>query len=190
VNTQTHVLMGAALFGSAASSGQTLAAAAGGLAPDLPMIAMVLGARWIMRHSPREIFGTLYFSPSWQGWLAPWHSIPFWVAGSATSWAAGTGAALAFAASGLAHVVCDFFLHHTDAHRQFWPFSDWRFRSPLSYWDNAHHGRLIRALELVLAASFSALLIYQHASPTWLVGLGAILALYAMQIAYFLRALG
>ena len=96
---------------------------------------------------------------------------------------------MAFAASGLAHIACDFFLHHTDAHRQFWPFSDWRFRSPLSYWDSAHYGRVFRPFELGLAAIFTVLLMAEQPSPVLLAGFAAILALYVLQIAYFLRAL-
>jgi len=189
MNTQTHVLMSAALFGSAASAGQTFAAAAGGLAPDLPMISMVIAARWILRKSPREIFGTLYFSPSWQLGLAPWHSIPLWAGGLAAAVVAGGGVTIAFAASGLVHVVCDLFLHHSDAHRQFWPLSNWRFRSPVSYWDNAHYGHLFRPFEFVLAAGFTVSLMVEHTSPVWLAGLAVILALYAAQMVYFMRAL-
>jgi len=138
MNTQTHVLMGAVLFGGTVSGGQTAAAVVGGLLPDLPAILMVVWARWWAARSPREIFGTLYFSRRWQVLLAPWHSVPLWGAGVALGWASASPVLIAFAASGLIHVGIDFFLHASDAHRHFWPFSDWRFESPVSYWDSAH----------------------------------------------------
>lgn len=34
----------------------------------------------------------------------------------------------------LLHACADFPLHHDDAHRQFYSFSDFRFASPISYW--------------------------------------------------------
>jgi len=33
------------------------------------------------------------------------------------------------------HALFDFPLHHDDGHRHFWPFSEFRFDSPVSYWD-------------------------------------------------------
>lgn len=187
MNTQTHMLMGAALFGSAADESLTAAAVLGGLAPDLPMILMVLGARWVQRKSPREIFGTLYFLDGWQRLLAPWHSLPLWGAGLAAGWAAGSKLAIAFAASGLLHIAIDFFLHAHDAHRQLWPFSNWRFQSPVSYWDSRFHGRLFRQFELVLMMALAVALLVQH----WSLWAGAVVAvvvvLYGAQLSYFWR---
>jgi len=187
MNTQTHALMGAALFGSTLSDGQTAAAVAGGLAPDLPLILMVMGARWIAGRSPREIFGNLYFSETWQRWLAPWHSLPLWGGGLALGWWTASPIALACAASGLIHAVIDFFLHVDDAHQHFWPFSAWRFRSPVSYWDPRHYGRLFQPFELALAFGFTLLLLHQYRSPLAIAVLGAALALYSVQIFFFLR---
>ena len=180
--------MGAALFGSTLSGGQTAAAVAGGLAPDLPLILMVLGARWIERRSPREIFGKLYFSATWQRWLAPWHSLPMWGGGLGFGWAAASPVAMAFAASGLVHAVIDLFLHVDDAHQHFWPFSAWRFRSPVSYWDPRHHGRLFRPFELVLAVGLTVQLLIQHHSLWAITGLCAVLTFYLAQIAYVMKA--
>jgi hypothetical protein len=58
-------------------------------------------------------------------------------------------------ASLLLHTVGDFLLHHTDAHRHFFPFSDWKFYSPISYWDPSHFGAAAAVIEglVVLAGS-------------------------------------
>jgi hypothetical protein len=55
----------------------------------------------------------------------------------------------------LLHVFGDLPLHHDDAHRHFFPFLDWRFRSPVSYWDPAHRGAWASLVEftVVLAAA-------------------------------------
>ena len=54
-------------------------------------------------------------------------------------------------AAALLHLTFDLPFHHDDDHPHFWPFSDWRFTSPLSYWDPAHDGRVIALAEVGLA---------------------------------------
>jgi LexA-binding, inner membrane-associated putative hydrolase len=176
MNTQTHALMGAALLGSAQSLSNTWAAVAGGLAPDVPMIVMVASARWIGGKSGREIFGTLYF-------------LPLWTLALTLALALGWSSAAVFAASGLLHIALDFFLHHDDAHRQFWPLSNWRFASPVSYWDTRHYGALFRPFELALTLGFTGTLLTRHQSYLAMALLGTILLLTLAQAAYFWRRL-
>ena len=179
--------MGAVLLGSAAQEALTSSAAIGGLAPDLPMIAMVLGARWLLGKSPREIFGTLYFSERWQQLLAPWHSVPLWAAGLAAAALTGSGPWIAFAASGLLHIAIDFGLHVHDAHRQFWPLSNWRFASPVSYWDSRYHGAWFRPFEAALMIFMATVLVVQHRSVWAGVVAALVVGLYGAQVAYFWR---
>ena len=58
---------------------------------------------------------------------------------------------LAFTAAALLHIATDFMMHHDDARAHFWPFSDWRFASPISYWDSEHHARWVAPLEGLIA---------------------------------------
>lgn len=57
----------------------------------------------------------------------------------------------AFSIAALLHVLTDLPLHHDDGRPHFWPFSDWIFRSPVSYWDPNHYGRVWSLIEVVLA---------------------------------------
>jgi len=57
---------------------------------------------------------------------------------------------LAFALSWLAHVVIDFFVHHTDARPLAWPFINTRFHSPVSLSERDHHGRTAFRVEAAL----------------------------------------
>jgi hypothetical protein len=58
----------------------------------------------------------------------------------------------------LLHALGDAFLHREDGHRHLWPLSSWRFESPVSYWDPAHHGAVGAGLEtLLIVASTLAL---------------------------------
>ena len=45
------------------------------------------------------------------------------------------------------HVPEDLFLHHDDGHRHFYPLSQWRYSSPVSYWDPNHYGKIVAPLE-------------------------------------------
>src|SRR3954454_5886010 len=107
VNTPTHVLMGMAAFGSPKAPRLTVAAALGGLLPDVPAILMVLWASRVEGYGPGMIFGTLYFSPSWQALLAPWHSVPLWALVLAAGFHLRSPPTKAFAGSGLPHQACD-----------------------------------------------------------------------------------
>lgn len=148
MHTQTHVLLGAAAFGRGPAAGRpALAAAAGGLAPDLAAFLLV-GAALAGGMKAEAIFRTAYFSSSWQAVMAPFHSVPLWSLALLVAFVLRLRSGLAFAGSGLLHQAGDFPLHHDDPHRHFWPLSDQRFESPLSYWDPAHGGLWIAPLEL------------------------------------------
>ncbi len=57
------------------------------------------------------------------------------------------GALLAFLLGWAGHVVTDALTHTEDARPTFWPFSRWRLRGPVSYWDRRHHARAFSMLE-------------------------------------------
>ena len=56
-----------------------------------------------------------------------------------------------FFLSVLCHAFCDLPVHVHDAHRHFFPLSDYRFISPWSYWDVRYHGRTVALVEALLA---------------------------------------
>ncbi len=63
-----------------------------------------------------------------------------------------------FAKAGLLHLACNIPLHNEDARRQFWPVSDWVFRSPFSYYDSHGYGHIIGLLEIALCLVFAVFL--------------------------------
>jgi hypothetical protein len=144
------MLLGAAVFGRGPGRGRAaLAAAAGGLTPDLAAFALVLWAA-ARGMDGQTIFREAYFSAPWQAVMAPFHSAPLWLALLVLSWSLGRPSATAFAGSALLHQAFDLPLHADDPHRHLWPLSDWRFHSPVSYWDPRHSGAWIQPLEIAL----------------------------------------
>jgi membrane-bound metal-dependent hydrolase YbcI (DUF457 family) len=181
MNTATHMLLGMAVFGRRAATLRTGAAALGALLPDVPSIGMVLWARWIDGSSAIEIYRDLYFSEAWQAVLAPWHSFFLW-GGVLTLGLVGRWSLVqVLAGSALLHLACDFPLHGHDAHRQFWPLSDWRFRSPVSYWNPAHYGQIVQPLELLLALGLAIVLLRRDPSRPTLVAVATLGLAYAAQ---------
>ena len=77
---------------------------------------------------------------------------------------------LAFAM--LSHFLLDFPVHADDAHQHFWPLTNWRFHSPFSYWDSAHHAASVAILELsiILLCSIVLWQRFKH----WAVRIGVI----------------
>ncbi|MEL6794102.1 MAG: hypothetical protein AAFP78_11635, partial [Pseudomonadota bacterium] len=100
-------------------------------------------------------------------WESPWTEVQA-VSNSAPLWAlialigflvrGRSIALLAFGAAGFLHIVGDFLLHADDARAHLQPFTDWRFYSPVSYWDPAYFGRTAMAVEAAAGAALVLLL--------------------------------
>lgn len=161
MNTPSHMLIGAAVFGRPLVPATMLAALAGGLVPDVPMFGMVLWATRVAGVPERRVFGELYFSDAWQSVFAVDHGFLFW--GAALGLAVWLGHVLlrAFAGAGLLHAAADFLTHNDDARRQFWPLSDWVFNSPVSYWDPRFYGGTFAVFEFALAVALTAFLLWR-----------------------------
>jgi len=91
------------------------------------------------------------------------------------TWVWALGAAL------LIHAALDFPLHADDAHRHVWPLSDWRWASPISYWDRDHHGWLGAILEIGVGAA-SIVVLWRRFSARWVKGV--LLMMTVLYIAY------
>lgn len=159
MNTPTHLIIGAALCARRDRPGSLIAAFAGGLAPDVPILVMVLYATRIAGVPAHEVFGSLFHSESWQRVFAIDHSFAVWggllIAASLFRFPL----LVAFSGSGLAHAVVDFFTHRTDARKQFWPLTDWVFRSPVSYWDAQYWGSVVAPIEALIVIVLTVVLV-------------------------------
>ncbi len=142
--------MGVAAFGKPEVRNTTLAALAGGFAPDFSLYAMAMVSMWVLGIEPNVVFGQLYYSDAWQQVFAIDNSFVFWGAGLCVALWAGSKVWTAFAGAGLLHLIFDFPLHTHDARMHFWPITDWKFISPFSYWDGRAHADTIGIFVLAL----------------------------------------
>jgi hypothetical protein len=121
----------------------------GSVLPDLPFWIMppayaLWRGRWagaLVATKDGLISGTL---------LRAGHSLVVWafaaalVAGLAPDW-------MPLIWGWLGHVASDFVTHHGEPHAHFYPLSDWRYASPVSYYEWDHHAAYFMAGEGLLA---------------------------------------
>lgn len=190
--TPTHMLVAAGVT-TRKRMGPGLVALAffAGFFPDLPMLVMVIWARWTgftgnMWRAPDG----LYWSVPWQTAISATHSFPIWAAVFAvglylyfrdrgSKWAL---ALMVLGAGAFVHAVFDFPVHTTDAHAHFWPFSDWRFISGVSYYEPQHYGNIVSKVEIVIGAAMTVL-IFRRFRSWWVRGFSLFLCLpYVLEL--------
>ena len=152
MNTPAHAVVNLLVLARGGSPRIQLVVTAGALLPDAPMFVFYFVERLIRKTPEVVIWSQSYYRESWQIFFDFFNSAPLIVLGLAVSLFLKIRAWPWFFASMGLHVLTDFPLHHDDAHRHLFPFSDWRFESPLSYWDPAHHGMAVSSLEALLVA--------------------------------------
>ena len=186
MNTPTHVLINSALLSDRTRSDHWRPIVFGAALPDFPMVGFYVYQRLFVGRSEADIWNHLYFDATWQAFFDSFNSIPIALAGLLVAgWFGRRGWQLLFA-SVLLHCLGDLPFHHEDAHRHFYPFSDWRFLSPVSYWDPKRHGNIIAPLELVTASLTAIAMCVKGRRRCWR-GVGAItIAIYAVFIAFVL----
>jgi len=158
------------------------------LIPDAPMLLFYIWEK-IQGASERLIWGELYHHPAWQEFFNVFHSFPLLALACWLAWRARCTAWAMFFASMFCHSVFDFPVHRKDGHQHFFPFSDYQLISPISYWDPAHFGLWISALEVSLMVMGSIYLL-RHSESTaqtqWVRGLLTIyLLFFAMAVVWW-----
>ena len=166
MNTPAHLVVNLAVLGGGTRGRFTREIVAGAILCDLPMVLFFAWETLVEGSSQAFIWGHAYFEAGWQLFFDLFNSIPLALIGLLAALAARrAGVALLFA-SVLLHTLLDLPLHHDDGHGHFWPLSDWRFESPVSYWDAAHHGAWGALLESVLVVLCCGVL-WQRARRAW-----------------------
>jgi len=87
-------------------------------------------------------------------------------------------------ASAILHGLEDLPLHNDDAHRHFFPFSNWRFQSPFSYWDSDYYGNIIGSLEAIAVLIICFFLLRRYPSTRSRILIASVIALYIIYGTY------
>ena len=194
MNTPTHLLIGAAVLArkgdDKGARWRNWAILAGALLPDAAIFILFGWARIVQGASEQELWSKIYWSAPWQSLMAIFNSAPLYTAvvligvAARQTWLALIGLAA------LLHLAFDLPFHHDDAHAHFWPFTDWRFRSPLSYWDDNHHGDWVSLAEIALSIGLIWFLWQRFEVRTVRIALVVALASYVAVPLYFNLMLG
>jgi len=169
MNTQAHAIFNLALLGKKKHPEWNPLIILGALIPDLAMFAFyaILKGAGI---PDAQIWREEYYRPFWQDVFDLFNSIPLALIGMVIMLRfKRTGIAMLFA-SVVLHCLEDLPLHVDDGHRHFWPFSQFRFESPVSYWDPNHYGNIAAPVEIVFALLVS-LYVFGRVRSRWTKGL-------------------
>ena len=164
MNTPAHVVLNALALGRAGWKPHWGAVTAGALVPDLPMFVFYVYQRVWLGTGEHVIWSERYFAPDWQLFFDVFNSLPLIALAALVAWRVRAQAALAFFASMALHCLTDLPLHREDAHGHLFPLSSWRFESPVSYWDPAHHGLAFASFEALFVLA-GGLLLTRYAPP-------------------------
>jgi hypothetical protein len=122
--------------------------------PDVPAIAFHVYYR-LIRRWPEDVIqraDTVHF---WRTATMVLHAFPIWLVVLGVALWRRSVLVSVFAASVLLHAALDLPVHHGDAIRQFWPISDYRFISPVSYWDPNVFAAWMKPIEVALLSGAS-----------------------------------
>lgn len=160
MNTPSHSILNLAILGRSQQPALTWPILVGSLLPDAALFVFYGWAK-VMGLPEAQIWNEAYYRPLWQDIFAIGNSIPLALLIGGIAFWQQRFRILALCASALLHHLEDLPVHHDDAHRHFWPVSDFRFVSPVSYWDADHFGTYVALVELSLVLLASVYLWYR-----------------------------
>lgn len=196
MNSPTHTLLALALLSKRGETKRNWAVFIGSILPDAAIYLWAPYQRFVNGISGEEMWRELYFQAPMQNLIAYINSIPIYAALALGGYIAMKrlvkwGALLLFfALAALIHMATDLPVHAHDAYRHFWPISDWRFFSPLSYYEADKHAGWVSLVEAIIAL-ISIIVLWRRFPKLWVrIILGILAALYValqvfMQLANF-----
>jgi hypothetical protein len=165
MNTPSHYILNLALLGKTIAPQDNVAIALGAILPDVPIFIFYFLAKFVDRIPPSKIWSEAYYEPLWQNIIALFHSIPLALIGASIFFFLGWKSGMILCISMICHSLLDLPVHHDDAHRHFYPFSNYRFISPFSYWDVNHYGKIVAFLEMSLVLAVNPIVLGLLKSP-------------------------
>lgn len=194
MNSPTHSLLALALLSKRGETKRNWAVLVGSLLPDTVIYIWAPYQKFLKNESGARIWNELYFQAPMQDLIAVFNSIPIYVliailgyiAVKQTQYIRSGAALLFFALAALVHMATDLPVHAHDAYRHFWPISDWRFFSPLSYYEAGKHSGWVSLFETALALG-SIYVLWRRFPKKWVRIILAVLAVIYIGLNIILR---
>lgn len=184
MNTPAHIVVNLFILGREEKSGTIAPVAAGALLPDLPMMVFYAYAKLFSGIPEQVIWSETYHAAGWQTFFDLFNSLPIIALGTIGARLVGAGRLAVMFASMALHCLGDLLLHHHDAHRHLFPLSDWRFSSPVSYWDPQHFGHIAGPLEAAAVVAGCIFLLKRYRSVKARLLVAGVAAAYAVYWGY------
>ena len=150
MDTGAHIICNLVVQSRSSESRVFVAVLIGATLPDLPIMLFYAWESLVMNSAEPEIWSELYFKPGWQNFFDTFNSLPLIAVLLALGVYFKKQLISVLALSMALHVLLDLPFHHDDAHRHFFPFSDWRYFSPISYWDPKYHGDVMHIVQITI----------------------------------------
>lgn len=163
------------------TSKRTLAFVLGALFPDTPTYLFFIVCGLILGYSGEVIWEEMYFNSGWSIPITLTHSFWLWPLLIVISSYFGLAFIRWFSISAFFHALVDFLVHTDDAYRHLWPFSEWKFHSPVSYYRASEYGNWISAFDSVLVLGLLTYL-YTKYTGMWRVLIISIGLLYSARL--------
>ena len=179
MNTPGHYILNLALLGKTIAPKNNVALAVGAILPDIPIFIFYFVAKFIYKMPEGKIWSEGYYEPFWQNTIALFHSIPLALISAVVFYYLDWKPAMFLCISMVCHSLLDLPVHNDDAHRHFYPFSDYRLISPFSYWDKRHYGKYVAFIEMALVIGVNPIAIGLLNSP-WTKGIVIAIDLFYM----------
>jgi hypothetical protein len=185
MNTPAHLIFNLTVLGKKNSSLYVLPVMIGALLPDVPMFIFYLVESLIFHTPNRVIWDESYFEPGWQNFIDCFNSIPIILVILAIAWKVKNQFLMLLCFSMLLHIGLDLPVHHDDGHHHFFPFLQWRFESPISYWDPRYFGRIVSLFEAAMVFTCCFIMFRRH-KVLWIKS--AAVGMFGLQLAEFALA--
>ncbi len=184
MNTPAHIVANLLVLAPKDKPRFQLVTVVGAIVPDLPIFLFYFLEKVVWGTPEYLIWSHQYYQEGWQNFIDLFNSLPLMGLGLLIAWWVQSKSGLLLFGSMMVHVLGDFPLHHDDAHRHFFPLSDWRFHSPFSYWDPQHYGNFVAPLEMIMVIVGSVVLFRYSQSVIGKFLIGCIGISYFMYLGY------
>lgn len=161
--TPSHIAASLLVWRHEGNWSDLAAVVAGAVVPDATMF-LFYGYQKIVGTTEESIWNERYFLDHWQYLFDVFNSFPIALVLLLGAWRFECRWLQLLLVSAMLHMIFDLPLHHDDGHRHFLPLTNWRFESPISYWDPKHFGWIVAPVELL--GSISALIFVSRSGAT------------------------